>query len=153
VSAVEQLIGELSEVCAGLPDQRTGPSRAVDDTMADFGLAAFSMFFMASPSFLAHQRALTEGHGRSNCETLFGLSAIPSGGTLAASLLAEMPEPEVLRRSGELSLMPGSVQATTDPARPSTGQRDFQDRQCCSAFVALHASAVGTEVTGVAVAA
>jgi hypothetical protein len=78
VSAVEQLIGELREVCAGLPDQRSGPRRDSDYTMADIGLSAFSMFFMASPSFLAHQRALQEGHGRSNCETLFGMSAIPS---------------------------------------------------------------------------
>ena len=46
--------------------------------MADIGLSAFSIFFMGSPSFLAHQRALAEGHGRSNCETLFGMSAIPS---------------------------------------------------------------------------
>ena len=46
--------------------------------MADIGLAAFSLFFMGSPSFLAHQRALARGHGRSNCQTLFGMSAIPS---------------------------------------------------------------------------
>ncbi len=78
MNTVEQLIGELNEVCAGLPDQRTGPRRDNDYTMADIGLSAFSMFFMASPSFLAHQRALQEGHGRSNCETLFGMSAIPS---------------------------------------------------------------------------
>src|SRR5712671_6721849 len=46
--------------------------------MADIGLAAFSVFFMGSPSFLAHQRALADGHGRSNCQTLFGISAIPT---------------------------------------------------------------------------
>ena len=46
--------------------------------MADIGLSAFSIFFMGSPSFLAHQRALEEGLGRSNCETLFAMSAIPS---------------------------------------------------------------------------
>lgn len=46
--------------------------------MADIGLSAFSLFFMGSPSFLAHQRTLAEGHGRSNCTTLFGMSAIPS---------------------------------------------------------------------------
>jgi hypothetical protein len=78
VSAVEQLIAELGEVCAGLPDRRKGPRRDGDYTMADIGLAAFSIFFMGSPSFLAHQRVLEEGHGRSNCQTLFGMSAIPS---------------------------------------------------------------------------
>lgn len=46
--------------------------------MADIGLSAFSLFFMGCPSFLAHQRVLAEGHGRSNCQTLFGMSAIPS---------------------------------------------------------------------------
>jgi hypothetical protein len=46
--------------------------------MADIGLAAFSIFFMGISSFLGHQRALAEGHGRSNCETLFDISAIPS---------------------------------------------------------------------------
>ena len=78
MSAVEQLIRELSEVCAGLPDRRKGPSHDGNYTMADIGLAAFSVFFMRSPSFLGHQRALAEGHGRSNCETLFGMAAIPS---------------------------------------------------------------------------
>ena len=78
MSAVEQLIGALGEICAGLPDQRKGPRRDGDYTMADIGLSAFSIFFMGSPSFLAHQRALAEGHGRSNCETLFAISAIPS---------------------------------------------------------------------------
>jgi hypothetical protein len=78
VSVIEELIAELSEVCAGLPDRRTGPRRDDDYKMADIGLSAFSMFFMGSPSFLAHQRALGDGQGRSNCETLFGMSAIPS---------------------------------------------------------------------------
>jgi hypothetical protein len=78
VSLVDELIAELKAVCAGLPDKRKGPRRDDDYMMADIGLSAFSIFFMGSPSFLAHQRALAEGHGRSNCETLFGMSAIPS---------------------------------------------------------------------------
>jgi hypothetical protein len=78
VTALESLIAELKDVCAGLPDQRKG--RHVDGqyTMADIGLSAFSVFFMRSPSFLGHQRALAEGHGRSNCQTLFGMTAIPT---------------------------------------------------------------------------
>jgi hypothetical protein len=78
VSALESLIGELRAVCAGLPDRRQGPKDGDIYPMADIGLAAFSLFFMGSPSFLAHQRALAEGHGRSNCQTLFGISAIPT---------------------------------------------------------------------------
>jgi hypothetical protein len=68
----------LREVCAGLPDRRKGRLAAGAYTMADIGLSACSLFFMGSPSFLAHQRALAEGQGRSNCQTLFGISAIPS---------------------------------------------------------------------------
>jgi hypothetical protein len=78
VSGLEQPIADLSAVCAGLPDRRKGPLPRGAYTMADIGLSAFSLFFMGSPSFLAHQRTLAEGQGRSNCQTLFGISAIPS---------------------------------------------------------------------------
>jgi hypothetical protein len=78
VSALEEHLTELRAVCAGLPDRRKGPLPAGAYTMADIGLSAFSLFFMGSPSFLAHQRHLAEGQGRSNCQTLFGMSAIPS---------------------------------------------------------------------------
>ena len=78
MSALEERIAELSKVCAGLPDRCKGPLPVGAYTMADIGLSAFSLFFMGSPSFLAHQRILAEGQGRSNCQTLFGMSAIPS---------------------------------------------------------------------------
>ncbi len=77
VSTLENLVSDLREVCAGLPDRRQQPAGCAY-TMADIGLSAFSLFFMGSPSFLAHQRILAQGHGRSNCETLFGIRAIPS---------------------------------------------------------------------------
>ena len=75
---IEDLIAELGKVFAGLPDPRRGPSRDGQYSMTDIGLSAFSLFFMGSPSFLAHQRALARGQGRSNCQTLFGMAAIPS---------------------------------------------------------------------------
>jgi hypothetical protein len=78
VVVLESLIAELKDVCAGLPDRRKGPRRDGEYTMADIGLSAFSVFFMGSPSFLAHQRRLAEGHGRSNCQSLFGMTAIPT---------------------------------------------------------------------------
>jgi hypothetical protein len=77
VNALEALIADLREVCAGLPDRRKGPGENTYP-MADIGLSAFALFFMGSPSFLAHQRRLEEGHGRSNCQTLFGISASPT---------------------------------------------------------------------------
>ncbi len=78
VSVIDSLISEISNVCAGLPDQRKGPPAPDAYTMSDIGLAAFSIFFMGSPSFLAHQAALAIGQGRSNCQTLFGMAKIPT---------------------------------------------------------------------------
>jgi hypothetical protein len=78
VSALESLICDLRAVCAGLPDRRQGPAATCTYSMADIGLSAFSLFFMGSPSFLAHQRVLAQGHRRSNCQTLFGMAAIPT---------------------------------------------------------------------------
>lgn len=66
----------LKAVCAAFPDPRKG--RTGNIAMADFGLSAFAMFFMQSASFLSFQRKLEKGHGRSNCQTLFGIEKIPS---------------------------------------------------------------------------
>jgi hypothetical protein len=60
--------------------------------MADIGLSAFSVFFMGSPSFLAHQRRLAEGHGRSNCQTLFSMTAIPTDVYIRQMLDGAPPE-------------------------------------------------------------
>jgi hypothetical protein len=87
MSALEELLSELKEVCAGLEDKRRGAGYLY--TMAD--LAAFSVFFMQSPSFLGHQRALAAGHGRSNCQTLFGMAAIPSDNHIRQMLDGNAP--------------------------------------------------------------
>ena len=70
------LLEELKAVCGTFPDTRGG--RGGNIAMADFGLSAFSMFFMQSESFLSHQRALEKGHSRTNCQTLFGMEYIPT---------------------------------------------------------------------------
>jgi hypothetical protein len=59
--------------------------------MADIGMAGFSPFFMQSPSFLEHQRVLAAGHGRSNCQTLLGMSAIPSDNHIRQMLDGNSP--------------------------------------------------------------
>src|SRR3954468_5632968 len=87
MSALEELLSDLREVCAGLEDKRRGYRY----TMADIGQAAFSVFFLQSPSFLGHQRALAEGHGRSNCQTLLGMSAIPSDNHIRQMLDGNSP--------------------------------------------------------------
>ena len=70
------LLAQLRAVCATFPDSRQG--RGGNIAMADFGLSAFALFFMQSASFLAFQRTLEKGQGRSNCQTLFGIGKIPS---------------------------------------------------------------------------
>src|SRR3954454_13132646 len=75
MEVLDRLIGAVRRCCEGFPDPRRGDNGSY--AMADFGLAAFSVFFAQSPSFLAHQRQLAAGHGRSNAHTLFGMSRIP----------------------------------------------------------------------------
>jgi hypothetical protein len=70
------LLAGLKAVCATFPDARKGRGGNIE--ISDFGLSAFSMFFMQSTSFLTYQRTLEKGHGRSNCQTLFGIGGIPS---------------------------------------------------------------------------
>lgn len=76
MDSLDTYITVLRERCDALPDKREG--RNVQYVMSDIGLAAFSVFFMQSPSFLAHQKALEEMRGRSNANTLFGMTRIPS---------------------------------------------------------------------------
>lgn len=84
METLETLVASLRRCCASLPDKRRGDNGRY--AMADIGLAAFSVFFLQSPSFLAHQRHLSQGEGRSNCETLFGMTAIPSDNHIRAML-------------------------------------------------------------------
>lgn len=81
---LDRLFDSLRRCCQGIPDQRRGQNTTY--TMADFVLAAFAPFFMQSPSFLAHQRHLETGRGRSNCETLFGIRKIPGDSQIRAKL-------------------------------------------------------------------
>lgn len=59
-----------------MDDKRNGANSRY--SMADIGMAAFSMFFMQHPSFLAFQRALHENTNQDNTQTLFGMEKIPS---------------------------------------------------------------------------
>src|SRR6266446_9919916 len=87
------LVSGLKATCAAFPDPRQG--RTGNIAMADFGLSAFAMFFMQSVSFLAFQRVLEKGHGRSNCQTLFGIEKIPSENYIRDMLDARSEERRV----------------------------------------------------------
>lgn len=75
--SLDPLIKQLRQRWQELPDYRQ-PSNNTQYTIADAALAAFSVFFMQSPSFLAHQRDVQQRKGRSNAGTLFGLEKIPT---------------------------------------------------------------------------
>ncbi|MBW4091559.1 MAG: hypothetical protein HIU82_10675 [Proteobacteria bacterium] len=83
---ISTLIGAVGAVSASLPDPRKGPLREDAYRIADIVVSAFSLFFVGSPSFLAYQRRLEEGQGRSNCQTLFGITRIPTDATIRQML-------------------------------------------------------------------
>ncbi|HVC63703.1 MAG TPA: ISNCY family transposase, partial [Acetobacteraceae bacterium] len=107
---LDSLIRRLRQCFETFPDKRRGINTTC--SIADIAMAAFSMLFMQCPSFLAYQRHLQEGRGRSNCEGLFGISKIPSDNHIRDMLNPADPAllypmfPEVLReleQSGGLS--------------------------------------------------
>ena len=69
---IKDLEGELEKV----PEHREGKNIRYE--LVDAGMAAFAVFFVQSPSFLAAQREMKGRKGRSNAEKLFGLREIPS---------------------------------------------------------------------------
>ena len=91
--ALDSLLGSLRGCLDWLPDKRRGMNATYG--IGDIGMAAFSVFFMRSPSFLAHQRQLEGGHGHSNCASLFGIAKIPSDNHIRDML--DPAEPALLR--------------------------------------------------------
>jgi len=148
VSALESLISDLREVCAGLPDRRQGPREKCLYAMADIGLSAFSLFFMGSPSFLAHQRVLAQGHGRSNCQTLFGMAAIPSDNYIRAMLDGAEPTAfDGLFYDALATLAAGDCAGALPARRRTAAGRTGRDRVLRLAQdplrMLLHAAALG----------
>ena len=76
VRALDALLGSLRGCLERFPDKRRGLNTTYP--MGDIRMAAFSVFFMQSPSFLAHQRQFEAGQALSNATTLFGVTRIPS---------------------------------------------------------------------------
>jgi len=71
----ETLLSFLRTAIDHFPDQRTGDNTTY--SMQDFGMAAFSVFYMQNPSFLAHQKAMRQSKGKDNAQTLFGIQQVP----------------------------------------------------------------------------
>jgi hypothetical protein len=80
---LDQLLSDLKDACSAFPDKRKGEGGYA---MEDIGLSAFSLFFMQSESFLSYQRSLEEGQKTSNCQTLFGMTGIPTDNHIRSML-------------------------------------------------------------------
>ena len=76
----QEMLGSLRRSLERVPEHRTG--RNIQYEIVDAGLGAFSVFYMQSPSFLAHQRHMQQCQGRNNAKSLFGVEAIPSDGQI-----------------------------------------------------------------------
>lgn len=70
-----QLIKFLDQELKELPDNRKGDNKKY--TVKHALLAAFSVFFTQSPSFLQHQSLMKQKKGKDNAQSLFCLSEIP----------------------------------------------------------------------------
>ena len=66
---IGELIQALRKDMEAFPDHRSGHNRQYE--VADAGMAAFSVFFTQSTSFLDHQRTINLLKGRSNVQSLF----------------------------------------------------------------------------------
>ena len=76
----QEMLGFLRQSLEGVPEHRKG--RNIQYQIAEAGLGAFSVFYMQSPSFLAHQRDMQRQKGVNNAQGLFGVERIPSDGQI-----------------------------------------------------------------------
>ncbi|MBD2248676.1 ISNCY family transposase [Nostoc sp. FACHB-888] len=74
---ISELMQFLRSLLHDLPDERK-PGNNTKYQVEDAVIAAFSVFFTQSPSFLDHQRLMNSNKGKDNAESLFSIEAIPS---------------------------------------------------------------------------
>ena len=74
---ISELTQFLHQELDDLPDERKpGNNRKYE--IKDAVMAAFSVFFTQSPSFLDHQRLMKSNKGKDNAESLFSIKKIGS---------------------------------------------------------------------------
>lgn len=72
----QEMLHSLRCSLAAIPEHRRGHNTQYE--IEDAGLAAFSVFYLQSPSFLAYQQQMRKQQGRDNAKSLFGIERIPS---------------------------------------------------------------------------
>jgi hypothetical protein len=110
---LEDLLNGLRRACASFPDGRQWRPDNIE--IADAGMASFSLFFMQSESFLAHQRRMEHGRNASNCKTVFGIEKIPSDNHIRDLLDPASPE-----------LLEPCFEHTLEQMRQHGGMKDFE---------------------------
>jgi len=75
-----KMVGSVRESLEDVEEHRTGQN--IQYEITDAGLAALSVFYMQSPSFLAYQQQMELQQGRNNARSLFGVESIPSDGQI-----------------------------------------------------------------------
>jgi len=75
-----EMVQMVEHSLAQVPEHRRGSNTQYE--IKDAGLAAFAVFFMQSPSFLAHQRDMQRRKGKNNAASLFGVREIPTDGQI-----------------------------------------------------------------------
>ena len=89
----QEMLHSVRRSLEAVPEHRRG--RNIRYKIADAGLAAFSVFYMQSPSFLAYQRQMEEQRAQNNARSLFGVEMIPSYGQMRS--LLDPVEPKNVR--------------------------------------------------------
>ena len=79
-----EMLSSVRQSLESVPEHRTGSN--IQYQIADAGLAAFSVFYIQSPSFLSFQRQMEEKRAQNNARSLFGVKAIPSDGQIRSLL-------------------------------------------------------------------
>lgn len=96
---LEALLDGLRQACGSFPEMRQW--RPDNLPITDIGMAAFSLLFMQSESFLSHQLRMEQGRNASNCKALFGIERIPSDHHIRDVLdqaPPELPDPQARQR-------------------------------------------------------
>ncbi len=76
-SNFDWFVEQIHMAFESLPDSRLS-SPALKYEVKDAALGAFSLFFSQSPSFLSYQISMKKMKGKSNAESLFKISEIPT---------------------------------------------------------------------------
>lgn len=70
----QEMLEDLREGLHAIPEHRQG--RNTQYEIEDAGLAAFSVFYLQSPSFLAYQQQMRERQGQDNARSCLGSAAL-----------------------------------------------------------------------------